>query len=232
MTVAATWDELAAGLAREPVVPAAPKPATEVLPLWRTILQLRRNALTTWGEPAYEHDIFSRPFMGRTSFLVSHPDGIRRVLVDNHANYGRTPATIRILRPILGDGLFLAEGAPGSTSGAPWPPPSPRAAWTSPRGHIAQVAEETMAELTARGTGGGRPAAGRAAPGPGDRRPLVLLAGHARARRRPARRLRALRQPARAAVLPRLPAAGRERRARSTPPAGGSRATSSACSTG
>ena len=28
MTVAMTWDELAAGLAREPVVPSAPKPST------------------------------------------------------------------------------------------------------------------------------------------------------------------------------------------------------------
>ena len=53
------WAGLAASLARDPVVPSAPKPATEVLPLWRTILQLQRNAISTWGEPAYELDIFS-----------------------------------------------------------------------------------------------------------------------------------------------------------------------------
>src|SRR5688572_7951393 len=103
----ASLSGLAALLERAPVVPPAPKPATEVLPLWRTMLQLRRNALSTWGEPAYELEIFSRPFLGRDSFLVNHPDAIRRVLVDNHANYGRTPATIRILHPMLGDGLFL-----------------------------------------------------------------------------------------------------------------------------
>src|SRR5687767_3663670 len=98
-------------LARAPLVPPTPKPATEVLPLWRTILQLRRNALSTWGPPAYELEIVSRPFLGRQSFLINHPDAIRHVLVDNSANYGRTPATIRILHPMIGDGLFLAEGS-------------------------------------------------------------------------------------------------------------------------
>ena len=134
------------------MVPSAPKPATEVLPLWRTILQLRRNALTTWGEPAYEHDIFSRPFMGRTSFLVSHPDGIRRVLVDNHANYGRTPATIRILRPILGDGLFLAEGNAWKHQRRTMAPAFAPRSLDVAAAHIARVAEETVAGLTARGT--------------------------------------------------------------------------------
>ena len=147
------WADLTAALARQPIVPAAPRPATEVLPLWRTILQLQRNAISTWGEPAYELDIVSRPFMGRTSFLVSHPDGIKRVLVDNHANYGRTPAGIRILRPILGDGLFLAEGADWKHQRRTTAPAFAPRSLDVAAAHIAQVAEETVAELTARGTG-------------------------------------------------------------------------------
>ena len=147
------WAGLAAALARAPVVPAVPRPATEVLPLWRTILQLRRNALSTWGEPAYEHDIFSRPFLGRTSFLVSHPEGIRRVLVDNHAKYGRTPAGIRILRPILGDGLFLADGADWKHQRRTLAPAFAPRSLDVAAGHIARVAEETVAELAERGTG-------------------------------------------------------------------------------
>ena len=149
---AAPWAGLAATLAREPVVPAAPRPATEVLPLWRTILQLRRNAISTWGEPAYELEIVSRPFLGRTNFLVNHPDGIRRVLVDNHANYGRTPVAIRILRPVLGDGLFLADGAAWKHQRRIMAPAfAPRSLDVAAR-HIAQVAEETVADLAARGT--------------------------------------------------------------------------------
>ena len=152
MTAAMTWGELAAGLAREPVVPSAPKPATEILPLWRTVLQLRRNVLTTWGEPAYEHDIFARPFMGRPSFLVSHPEGIRRVLVDNHANYGRTSATMRILRPILGDGLFLAEGSAWKHQRRTMAPAFAPRSLDVAASHMAQVADETVADLGRRGT--------------------------------------------------------------------------------
>ena len=147
------WVGLAAALARAPVVPAAPKPATEVLPLWRTILQLQRNAISTWGEPAYELDIFSRPFMGRSSFLVNHPEGIKRVLVDNHANYGRTPAGIRILRPIIGDGLFLAEGADWKHQRRTTAPAFAPRSLDVAAAHIARVAEETVAELAERGTG-------------------------------------------------------------------------------
>ena len=212
MSLAARWDDLAAGAgARSPWCRAAPKPATEVLPLWRTILQLRRNALSTWGEPAYEHDIFSRPFLGRTSFLVNHPDG-------DPAGAGRQPRQlrpharprIRILRPILGDGLFLAEGAawkhqrrtmaPAFAPAQPRrrrPPHrrrSPRRPWpSSPR--AAPGRSTCCASCSALAL----EVAGR----------VVLLAGHARARRRRARRLRALRQPARPALLPRLPPAGR-----------------------
>lgn len=98
-------------LHRTPFVPPRPRPITKELPLWRLILLLRRNALQTWGEPAYELEVASRPFLGRQSIMVNDPNGIRRVLVDNHANYGRTPATVRILQPMLGKGLFLADGA-------------------------------------------------------------------------------------------------------------------------
>ena len=152
MSVATSWDDLAAGLARDPIVPAAPRPATQVLPFWRTLLQLRRNALTTWGEPAYEYDIFAGSFMGRASFLVNHQDGIRRVLVDNHANYGRTPAAIRILRPLLGDGLFLAEGTAWKYQRRTMAPAFAPRSLNVAAGHIARVAGETVAAIQARGT--------------------------------------------------------------------------------
>lgn len=96
--------------ARPPLVPPRPRPITKELPLWRLVLQLRRNALVTWGEPAFQEEVIGRPFLGRDSLLVNAPDAIRHVLVDNAANYTRTPATLRILRPMIGEGLFLAEG--------------------------------------------------------------------------------------------------------------------------
>lgn len=72
---------------------------------------VRTNALTMWTEPAYEEDIRIRRFFNRTNVLVNAPEAIHRVLVDNHANYRRSPASIRILKPITGEnGLLLSEG--------------------------------------------------------------------------------------------------------------------------
>ena len=42
--------------------------------------------------------------------LLNAPDAIHHVLVENHANYRRSPASIRILRPITGNGLLLSDG--------------------------------------------------------------------------------------------------------------------------
>ena len=167
-----------------------------------------------------------------TSFLVNHPDGIRRVLVDNHANYGRTPATIRILRPILGDGLFLAEGN----------------AWKHQRRTMAPAFAPRSLDVAAaphrpgrRGDGGR--ASPRAAPAPS----ISCASCSAPPWRSPAARSSRRAWPSTAppcappssATAPRSRAPPSStsccrprRRARSTPPAGGSRATSSACSTG
>ncbi len=91
-------------------LPPKPAPARVALPAPLAIWALRRNSLATWGDLAYELSIVSRPFLGRQSVLVNDPAAIRRVLVDNHEAYGRAPATVRILEPITGKGLFLAEG--------------------------------------------------------------------------------------------------------------------------
>jgi cytochrome P450 len=49
-------------------------------------------------------------FFGRSSFILNAPESIKHVLVDNYENYTRTAAGIRVLRPMFGDGLLIAEG--------------------------------------------------------------------------------------------------------------------------
>ena len=71
---------------------------------------IRTNALTMWTEAAYCEDVVVRHFLGRSNMLLNAPDAIHRVLVDNPGNYRRSPASIRILRPITGCGLLLSEG--------------------------------------------------------------------------------------------------------------------------
>ena len=75
-----------------------------------SFLVLRRNPLELWGGPAYEHDILPGRFLGREQLMLNAPEAIRHVLVTNVENYTRPQATRRVLRPVLGTGLFLAEG--------------------------------------------------------------------------------------------------------------------------
>lgn len=90
--------------------PPVPVPPDQPLPLRAFLRAVRTNALTIWPKAAYQQDITSRDFLGRTNILLNAPDAIHHVLVGNPGNYRRSPASIRILRPITGDGLLLSEG--------------------------------------------------------------------------------------------------------------------------
>ena len=68
------------------------------------------NALLAFPPEAFEEEVVIRNFFGRRQVILSRPASIHHILVDNPANYRRTPATIRMLRPLLGKGLLLSEG--------------------------------------------------------------------------------------------------------------------------
>jgi cytochrome P450 len=89
-----------------------PKPfiPTEPLGLRAFLRVVRTNALSTWPEEAYESPFIRRSLFGRINFILNEPDAIHRILVDNPGNYRRSPASVRILKPITGQGLLLAEG--------------------------------------------------------------------------------------------------------------------------
>lgn len=103
-------EALDAPMERAPLVPPRPPLAPDNLSVLGRLAAIRKNAIATWGPRAYEEDIVQGRFFGRSSFILNTPDAIRHVLVDNYENYTRTPAGIRVLRPILGEGLLLAEG--------------------------------------------------------------------------------------------------------------------------
>lgn len=90
--------------------PPRPRVPASELRWYQTFASLRTNALETWPQEAYEKDVLVQTFLGRRRFLFNAPDAIHHVLVANAANYTRTSASIRILRPIVGEGLLLSEG--------------------------------------------------------------------------------------------------------------------------
>lgn len=92
-------------------IPPHPPVATRLRSQIESFFVLRRNPLELWGALAYEEDILPGRFLGRQQVMLNAPEAIRHVLVSNAEAYGRNPATVRVLQPIIGEGLFLAEGA-------------------------------------------------------------------------------------------------------------------------
>jgi cytochrome P450 len=95
---------------RRPLVPPSPPRAPENMTMFGRMAAMRVSPIGSWGQRAYEEDVIQGRFFGRSSFILNTPDTIRHVLVDNYENYVRTPASIRVLRPVLGEGLLIAEG--------------------------------------------------------------------------------------------------------------------------
>ncbi|WP_342167268.1 cytochrome P450 [Methylobacterium sp. SD21] len=93
------------------MVPPRREPPARDLSLPAYLRSIRDNGLIGFPKAAFEETVTRRGLLGRSSFIFSDPDAIRRVLVENQANYARTVGTTRILRPILGDGLLISEGS-------------------------------------------------------------------------------------------------------------------------
>jgi cytochrome P450 len=107
VSIAEAWD---VAVTPQPLVPPSPPRASETMNVFGRMATMRRSAIETWGQRAYEEDIVQGRFFGRNSFILNTPDAIRHVLVDNYENYTRTPVGIRVLRPLVGEGLLIAEG--------------------------------------------------------------------------------------------------------------------------
>ncbi len=131
------------------IPPVPPVPAHD-LPLGEFLRATRTNALAMWSEAAYREPFRVGRFFGRTSLLLNDPAAIHHVLVDNPGNYRRSPAAIRMLRPLTGNGLLMSEGEDWRLQRRTIAPAlAPRVLPMLSR-HILAVADETVAALGAR----------------------------------------------------------------------------------
>jgi cytochrome P450 len=132
---------------RRPLVPPSPPRAPETMTAIGRMGAMRESAIGTWAQRAYEEDVVRGSFFGRSSFILNAPDAIRHVLVDNYENYTRTPAGIRVLRPILGEGLLIAEGRAWKYQRRTLAPAFTPRAVASLVPHMIAVTDETIAKL-------------------------------------------------------------------------------------
>src|SRR5437764_8835468 len=146
MSIAEAWHT---PVARPPLVPPSPPRAPDNMTTLGRMAAMRESAIGTWGQRAYEEDIVRGRFFGRSSFILNAPDAIRHVLVENYENYTRTPAGIRVLRPVLGEGLMIAEGRAWKHQRRTLAPAFTPRAVASLAPHMIAVTEETIAKLQA-----------------------------------------------------------------------------------
>jgi cytochrome P450 len=144
VSIAEAWD---VAVMRQPLVPPSPPRASETMNVFGRMAAMRRSAIETWGQRAYEEDIIQGRFFGHSSFILNTPDAIRHVLVDNYENYTRTPAGIRVLRPLVGEGLLIAEGRAWKHQRRTLAPAFTPRAVTPLVPHMIAVTEETIAKL-------------------------------------------------------------------------------------
>ncbi|WFU17046.1 cytochrome P450 [Bradyrhizobium sp. CB3481] len=146
MSIAEAYDM---PVARTPLVPPSPPRAPDNMSLFARLKAIRESPIGMWGQPAYEEDIIQGRFFGRSSFILNAPDAIKHVLVDNYENYTRTPVSFRVLRPILGQGLLIAEGRAWKHQRRTLAPAfTPRAVMTLIP-HMLAATDETVAKLRA-----------------------------------------------------------------------------------
>ena len=90
--------------------PPAPLPLDAPLGAFSTMLALQRNPIEIWTKAHFELPIIVGPNILGTSAVINDPAAIRRVLIDNTANYPKDALQKRLLGPGLRDGLVVAEG--------------------------------------------------------------------------------------------------------------------------
>jgi cytochrome P450 len=136
-------------VARRPLVPPSPPRAPDDMTAFGRMKAIRESPISSWGQRAYEEDIVCGRFFSRSSFILNAPDAIRHVLVDNFENYTRTPAGFRVLRPMLGEGLLIAEGRAWKYQRRTLAPAfTPRAVATLVP-HMSAATDETISKLRA-----------------------------------------------------------------------------------
>lgn len=80
------------------------------LPLLRFLRTLRDSSVATYGEQAFEREIFERRILWQRYLVVNAPAGVQRVLLDNADNYVKSRVARRLLEPGLGKGLLTTDG--------------------------------------------------------------------------------------------------------------------------
>jgi cytochrome P450 len=94
-----------------PVIPPAPAVHPKDLPSIKLLWGSIRNSLAIWPDYAFDVAFRRNKLFGIESVLINDPAGVRQMMATNATNYVRPAVVPRLLRPLVGEGVFLAEGS-------------------------------------------------------------------------------------------------------------------------
>jgi cytochrome P450 len=89
---------------------AGPKPPAKRPSFFAALRAMKVNPFATIPVAAYEQRFWQASRMLGNQLLVNDPAGIKRILLDNVANYPKTALDVRILGTAFGDGLLTSDG--------------------------------------------------------------------------------------------------------------------------
>src|SRR5208337_3137417 len=96
--------------ASRPYVPPFPRRPEKPRGALSIIFALRRNPIEIWCEADFERPVsIGRSILGLRG-AAHDPAAVRRIFLDNAANYRKDDLQLRVLRPGLGKGLLTSEG--------------------------------------------------------------------------------------------------------------------------
>lgn len=91
--------------------PYPPRPR-EPLPLLDSFRTARRNLLAVFNESCYEDAFLSTRVLARQLFICNSPDTVAQAFIAMHESFERkSPQMRNALSPLIGDGLFISDGA-------------------------------------------------------------------------------------------------------------------------
>ncbi len=98
-------------MSAEFVPPFPPRPVRSLSPLG-VLLTARRNLLEIWEDAAFGYEMMSIQVLSRRIWVCNSPDTVRHALIEaGPAFETKSPQMRTALKPLLGDGLFISDGA-------------------------------------------------------------------------------------------------------------------------
>jgi len=80
------------------------------IPVLGPLLELRKDQLGTFTRMGAASDAVTFSILNKRLHLLSHPEHMKHVLVDNAKNYGKQTRGYQAMRSVVGNGLLTSEG--------------------------------------------------------------------------------------------------------------------------